>query len=122
MLAAGKKKTHKAYVWAYWTTSFSDLKAVVYNFAPTRVGEHARNFLGDWQGKLVCDNYSGYKANFSSGITGIGCMANARRKFYDLYQANQSTPKKPTWGKPKLRANDYTQVLSSSALPPTTQF
>ena len=91
MLAPGKKKTHKAYVWAYCTTPFSDLKAVVYNFAPTRAGEHARNFLGDWQGKLVCDDYSGYKAGFGNGITEIGCMAHARRKFFDLHQANQST-------------------------------
>ncbi len=68
-----------------------DLKAVVYNFAPTRAGEHARNFLGDWQGKLVCDDYSGYKAGFGNGITEIGCMAHARRKFYDLHEANQST-------------------------------
>ncbi len=91
MLAPGKKKTHKAYVWAYCTTPFSDLKAVVYNFAPTRAGEHARNFLGDWQGKLVCDDYSGYKAGFGNGIIEIGCMAHARRKFYDLHEANQST-------------------------------
>jgi len=90
MLAPGKKKTHKAYVWAYCTTPFSDLKAVVYDFAPTRAGAHARNFLEDWQGKLVCDDYSGYKAGFSNGITEIGCLAHARRKFYDLHQANQS--------------------------------
>ncbi|KKL70205.1 hypothetical protein LCGC14_2107230 [marine sediment metagenome] len=90
MLAPGKKKTHKAYVWAYCTTPFSDLKAVVYDFAPTRAGAHARNFLEDWQGKLVCDDYSGYKASFSNGITEIGCLAHARRKFYDLHQANQS--------------------------------
>jgi transposase len=90
MLAPGKKKTHRAYVWAYCTTPFSDLKAVVYDFAPTRAGEHARNFLEDWQGKLVCDDYSGYKAGFGNGITEIGCLAHARRKFYDLRQANQS--------------------------------
>ncbi|NWN92971.1 IS66 family transposase, partial [Marinobacter adhaerens] len=90
MLAPGKKKTHKAYVWAYCTTPFSDLKAVVYDFAPTRAGEHARNFLEGWQGKLVCDDYSGYKAGFGNGITEIGCMAHARRKFYDLHEANKS--------------------------------
>ena len=82
---------HKAYVWAYCTTPFSDLKAVVYNFAPTRTGGHARNFLGGRQDKLVCDDYSGYKAGFGNGITEIGCMVHARRKFYDLHQANQST-------------------------------
>src|SRR3546814_6203410 len=46
MLAPGEKKTHRAYVWAYSTTPFSALKAVVYDFSPSRAGEHARNFLG----------------------------------------------------------------------------
>ncbi len=51
MLAPGEKKTHRAYVWAYCTTPFSVLKAVVYDFSPSRAGEHARNFLGPWKGK-----------------------------------------------------------------------
>ena len=89
MLAQGKKKTHKAYDWAYCTTLFSDLRTTVYDFAPSRAGEHARTFLGDWQGKLVCDDYAGYKAGFGNGITEIGCMAHARRKFYDLHEANK---------------------------------
>lgn len=45
---------------------------------------------GDWRGKLVCDDYAGYKAGFGNGITEIGCMAHARRKFYDLHEANKS--------------------------------
>ncbi|SDI14457.1 Transposase [Pseudomonas panipatensis] len=44
-LAPGEKKTHRAYVWAYSSTPFSALKAVVYDFSPRRAGEHARNFL-----------------------------------------------------------------------------
>jgi len=90
MLAPGKKKTHKAYVWAYSTTPLSELKAVVYDFAPSRAGVHARTFLGAWHGKLVCDDYAGYKAGFGNGITEIGCMAHARRKFFDLHVANKS--------------------------------
>ena len=39
MLAPGEKKTHRAYVWAYSTTPFSALKAVVYDFSPSRAGE-----------------------------------------------------------------------------------
>ncbi|KGF64507.1 IS66 family transposase [Pseudomonas lutea] len=90
MLAPGEKKTHRAYVWAYCTTPFSALKAVVYYFSPSRAGEHARNFLGTWNGKLVCDGFAGYKAGFEGGITEIGCMAHARRKFFDLHVANKS--------------------------------
>lgn len=90
MLAPGEKKTHRAYVWAYCATPFSALKAVVYDFSPSRAGEHARNFLGTWNGKLVCDDFAGYKASFDLGITEIGCMAHARRKFFDLHVANKS--------------------------------
>lgn len=90
MLAPGKKKTHRAYVWAYASTSFSAIKGVVYDFAPSRSGEHARAFLKAWQGKLVCDDFAGYKEGFKQGITEIGCMAHARRKFFDLHAANQS--------------------------------
>jgi transposase len=57
MLTPGAKKTHRADVWAYATSQFSDLAAVVYDFSPSRAGEHARNFLQDWKGKLVCDDF-----------------------------------------------------------------
>lgn len=90
MLAPGEKKAHRAYVWAYCSTPFSTLKAVVYDFSPSRAGEHARNFLGSWSGKLVCDDFAGYKAGFEKGMTEIGCMAHARRKFFDLHMANKS--------------------------------
>ena len=63
MLAPCQKETHRAYVWAYCTTPFSALKAVVYDFSPSRADEHARNFLGSWNGKLVCDDFAGYKAD-----------------------------------------------------------
>ncbi len=90
MLAPGEKKTHRAYVWAYSTTPFSALNAVVYDFSPSRAGEHARNFLDSWNGKLFCDDFAGYKAGFEQGITESGCMAHARRKFFDLRVANKS--------------------------------
>ena len=90
MLAPGEKKTHRAYVWACCTTPFSALKAVVYDFSPSRAGEHSRNFLGTWSGKLVCDDFAGYKAGFEKGMIEIGCMAHARRKFFDLHVANKN--------------------------------
>ena len=45
MLAPGKKKTHRSCLWAYCPGVFEDLKPVVYDFAPSRVKEHARAFL-----------------------------------------------------------------------------
>jgi len=38
----------------------------------------------------VCDDFAGYKAGFDKGMTEIGCMAHARRKFFDLHVANKS--------------------------------
>ena len=92
MLAPGEKKTHLASVCAYSTTPFSALKVMVYDFSPSRAGEHARNFLGQWNGKLVCDDFAGYKASFEKGITEIACMVHALRKFFDLHVANTSRP------------------------------
>ena len=90
MLEPGNKKTHRAYLWAYAPGAFEDLKAVVYDFALSRAGEHARAFLQDWRGQLVCDDYTGYKALFTQGVTELGCMAHARRKFFDLHAASKS--------------------------------
>ncbi len=45
MLSPGKKKTHRAYVWAFTSTPFANINAVVYDFSATRAGENARQFL-----------------------------------------------------------------------------
>ena len=85
-------KTHRAYLWSYCTTSFNPMRAVVFDFADSRGGQHVREFLGltgndkpGWQGKLVTDDFSGYKACFDLGVTEAGCMAHARRKFHELW-------------------------------------
>ena len=86
-------KTHKAYLWSYCTTQFNPMKAVVFDFADSRGGQHVRDFLGlpgteqnpGWKGKLVTDDFSGYKACFELGVTEVGCMAHARRKFHELW-------------------------------------
>ena len=90
MLKPGNGKTHRAYLWAYAPGAFEDLKAVVYDFCESRAGEHARTFLGDWKGTLVCDDYVAYKQSFTLGLLEAGCMAHARRKFFDLHVSNKS--------------------------------
>jgi len=102
VLAPGKGKTQRAYLWAYAAARSEPIKAVVYDFAPGRSGEHARAFLcheperperdqRSWTGHLVCDDFSGYKALFELGVTEVGCMAHARRKFVELHTANKSS-------------------------------
>jgi transposase len=90
MLSPGKGKTHRAYLWTYGSSQYDELKAVVYDFAEGRAGENASRFLEGWSGKLVCDDYAGYKALFERGVTEVGCLAHARRKFHDLWVNHQS--------------------------------
>jgi transposase len=90
MLAPGKGKTHRAYIWSYSSTAFDALPAVVYDFAESRAAAHPKGLFGGWRGKLVCDDYSGYKGLFDNGITEVGCLAHARRKFNDLWVNHKS--------------------------------
>jgi len=90
MLSPGLGRTHRAYIWSYSSSEYEPLQAVIYDFADSRKGLNARDFLGDWRGKLVCDDFSGYKALFERGIIEIGCTAHARRKFHDLYVNHRS--------------------------------
>lgn len=90
MLKPGLGHTHQAYMWSYGTTQFDPLPIVVYDFAESRGGYHAREFLGSWSGKLICDDFSGYKALFERGVIEVGCMAHARRKFEELHENQRS--------------------------------
>jgi len=96
MLDPGAGKTHRAYLWTYCSTALQGTKLVVFDFAESRASRHPAEFLGHpgegaWRGTLVCDDYSGYKALFASGVTEAGCLAHARRKFHELYANHQST-------------------------------
>lgn len=54
-----EKKPKKGYVWAYATTQYNSIQAVMYDFQASRSGQHAEDFLKGWQDHLVCDDYSG---------------------------------------------------------------
>ena len=90
MLKPGLGRTHRAYLWSYSSSEYDNLQAVIYDFAEGRGHEHPEAFLGKWAGKLVCDDYAGYKALFKRGITEVGCMAHARRKLYELHANHRS--------------------------------
>ena len=91
MLKPGAGKTHRAYLWAYAAGRFESLRAVIYDFCESRAGKHASSFLAGWRGHLMVDDYAGYNAVLSSsGVIELGCMAHARRKFFDLQQAGTS--------------------------------
>ena len=85
-------KTKRAYLFAYANARHegADPPRVVFQFQTSRSGAHARAFLGDWQGTLMVDDYSGYKASFAQGVTELGCWAHARRKWHEQHLASGS--------------------------------
>lgn len=87
-LDPGKGKTQRAYLWAYRSNDLDGgPPIVVFDYQSSRSGQHARNFLQDWRGHLMVDDYSGYKAMFGAGVIEQGCWAHARRKFFELHAA-----------------------------------
>jgi len=90
-LDPGAGKTRRAYLWAYRSNALAaGPPIVVFDYQSSRSGSHARTFLEGWQGHLMVDDYAGYKALFAQGVIELGCLAHARRKFFDLFAANQS--------------------------------
>jgi transposase len=90
-------KTHRAYIWTYCTTQYDSTRAVVFDFADSRGGQHVREFLEPqaepghgFSGTLVCDDFSGYNACFELGVKEAGCLAHARRKFHELWANHAS--------------------------------
>ena len=90
LLAPGRGRTKKAFVWVYRTTNFVARRAVLYDFTLSRSGEHPRRVLGAFGGTLVSDDFSGYHALHRQGITAAFCMAHARRKLFEAFELNGS--------------------------------
>ena len=83
-LAPGTGKTHRAYVWVYRSAG---TPAVVFDYCASRAGAHARDFLQDWSGTLLTDDFSGYKALYAQGqVVEAGCWAHVRRKFFEAHK------------------------------------
>ena len=90
-LDPGKGKTKRAYLWAYRSNVLeTGPPIVVFDYQMSRAGQHARDFLSGWRGYLMVDDFAGYKALFTQGVTELGCLAHARRKFFDLHAASGS--------------------------------
>jgi len=89
LLAPGKGKTKKAYVWVYRTTDFVSCngkgRAVFYDFCNSRSGEHPRRVLAGFSATLVTDDYAGYHASHRGGVTAALCWAHARRKLFEAH-------------------------------------
>lgn len=78
MKEEGRKATTESRMWVY-TSGKSSTPAILFEYQPTRSGQHARRFLEGFSGYLQTDGYSGYNA--VPNVIHCGCWANLQRKF-----------------------------------------
>lgn len=87
----GKSAHTESYFWLY-RTGRTGPPIVLYDYRPTRGGEHSRNFLAGFRGYLHVDGYPGnHKV---PGVTLVGCWAHARRKFDEALKVLTATQDK----------------------------
>lgn len=80
--------THQGYQWVYYAPPS---KLVFFNYRKGR-GQHGpKEILKDYQGILQTDGWQVYdKFNDVPGITLVGCLAHARRKFYEAKDSHKT--------------------------------
>lgn len=83
----------KSYMWLFRTGEDGGAPIVIYQYSQTRAGQNAVEFLGNFQGYLMCDGYSGY--NKLKAAVRTACWAHIRRYLTDTI--------------PKGKQLDYTQ-------------
>jgi len=89
----GLGRVRKARLWVY-VRGDPDPPLAVYDFSLDRSKKRPLNFLGDYQGYVHADAYSGYDELFRrQAIIEVGCWVHARRKFDE---AVSSRPKEAT--------------------------
>lgn len=78
---------HQGYQWVYHSPLYN---LVLFNYRKGRGQNGPKEILADYNGYLQCDGYKVYdNVGQQEGITLVGCLAHARRKFFDA-QDNDS--------------------------------
>lgn len=99
----GKTPESLSYMWVRRTGDVAH-PIILFDYYPRRSAAVVTSLLGDYQGYLQTDDYASYlKTGVSDGITHLGCMAHARRKFTDAQKVTPS--KKGKVGKADMAVN-----------------
>ena len=90
----GKTAQFKSYLWLQ-RGGPPDQPVILYDYDPGRGATVPQRLLEGFKGTLQTDGYSGYNAVVAiNGLTHIGCMAHARRKFNDAVKAQGKNKKR----------------------------
>lgn len=83
----GKTAQSKSYLWLQ-RGGPPDQPVVLYDYDPGRGAGVPKRLLDGFKGYLQTDGYDGYNAAVAvNGLTHVGCMAHARRKFSEAVKA-----------------------------------
>ena len=99
-LAPGTGKTRLSRFWCYAVDPRPyhgpGHPAVFYRYSADRKGERPRGHLDGFSGFLHADAFAGYEALYRADgqnpprITHVACMAHARRKLFEVFEATKS--------------------------------
>ena len=82
----GRTADQQSYLWLYRTAGCQcERPLVLYEYQPTRSGDHPRKFLEGFWGFLNVDGYAGYHK--VEHVILVGCWTHLRRKFADALKA-----------------------------------
>ena len=76
-----RKAKTESRMWVYCAGKYEAHSNILFEYTPTRNGDHAKKFLGDYGKYLVCDGFDA--CNKLTDTTRCGCWAHARRKFVE---------------------------------------
>ncbi len=83
----GKTAQSKSYLWVQ-RGGPPEQRVVLYDYDPSRSQTIPKRLLEGFEGYLQTDGYDGYNAVVTAnGLTHVGCMAHARRRFSDAVKA-----------------------------------
>lgn len=85
-----RKNTTDSFMWVYGTYKDSKTPIRIFEYHPTRNGDHAREFLKNFHGYLISDAYQGYEK--VEGVTRCYCWSHLRRYFVDAMPADIKQP------------------------------
>ena len=89
-----KRAQAKSYIWVQRGGPPAQ-PVVLYDYDPGRSAGVPKRLLEDFKGYLQTDGYDGYNAVVAAnGLTHLGCMAHARRKFTDALKAQGRNKKR----------------------------
>lgn len=87
----GRSPTSESRLWVYASSKRADVQIRIFEYRDSRSGDCAVEFLGDFQGILVSDGFSGY--NKLLNVIRAGCWAHMQRKWREAMPKGEARKK-----------------------------